>query len=77
MGFDFYGRHPIELIIGLYKNLYIFKDTGLSWFENLKEVLDPIGFVKYQMEPWIWYINDSFLLLFVYNGLMFSYLVYN
>ena len=38
------GSHPREWVIRLEKNIYGLKDSGLAWFEKLKEGLEARGF---------------------------------
>ena len=46
IGFGIEGYHLRERITCLDKNIYGLKGEGLSWFDNLKEVLEKRGFVK-------------------------------
>ena len=64
IGFGVEGSHPIECIISLDKNIYSLKDTGLEWFEKIKEGLEAIGFVKFQLYPCVWYRGDMVLLFY-------------
>ena len=45
-GFGVEGSKPIEWVIILDTNIYSLKDTGMEWFEKLKEGLEAIWFVK-------------------------------
>ena len=50
IGFGVEGSHPIEYFIRLDKILYRLKDSGLAWFEKIKEGLEYIGFVPSQVD---------------------------
>ena len=40
ISFGVEGAHHREWVIIIDKNLYVLKDTGLAWFEKLKEGLE-------------------------------------
>ena len=40
IGFGFEGAHPREWVIRIDKKLYGLKDTGLEWFEKIKEGME-------------------------------------
>ena len=53
------------------KKLYGLKDAGLAWFEKLKEVLEARGFFQSQVYPFLRYIEEMVLLVYVDGFLMF------
>ena len=46
ISFGVEGAHHREWVIIIDKNLYVLKDTGLAWFEKLKEGLDDGDFLQ-------------------------------
>ena len=66
------GEHSRECSIHLYNNVYVIKDAGIDWFDNLKECLEARGFVQYQVDPYVWYREEIVLLFYVDSFLMFS-----
>ena len=66
------GDHPIEWVIRLENNLYVLKDSGLAWFEKLKEGLEARGFVHSQVDPCVCYKEEMVILLYVGDFLLFS-----
>ena len=59
------GSHPVEWVIRLDKNLYGLNDAVLAWFEKLKEGLEARYFFQSQVDPYVWYKEEMFLLFYV------------
>ena len=55
IGFEVEGDHPREWVTRLDKKLYGLKDSGLAWFEKLKEDLEARYFFQHELDPCIWY----------------------
>ena len=55
IGFWVEGSHPIECFVRLDKILYRLKDSGMAWFEKIKEGLEDIGFIQSQVDPCVRY----------------------
>ena len=46
IGFGVEGDPPSEWVIILERNLFVLKDSGLAWFEKIKESLEARGFIS-------------------------------
>ena len=73
------GVHQIEWIIGLYKNLYGLKDSGLPWFERSSKVWTPENFsglkwihVYGREEMVLLFYVDNFLMFIPYNDTFYG-----
>ena len=55
-----------------WKKKFVLKYAGLEWFEKLKEGLEDRRFVKYQVDPCVWYMEEMVLIFSVDYCLMFS-----
>ena len=55
-----------------FKNLYGLNDAGLIWFDRIKEVLETRVFFQLQVDPCVWYIEETVLIFYVYYCLMLS-----
>ena len=53
--FGFEGSRTIECFTIQDENLYGLKDTGLEWFDKLKEGLEARDFVQSQVDPCVWH----------------------
>ena len=62
-GFGVEGFHPREWVIRLDKTLYGLKNTSLAWFEKLREGLEARYFPQSQVDPYVWY-NEETVLIF-------------
>ena len=56
----------------MYKNLYGLKDSVLYLFQNIRWGLEVRVFVKYQVDPFVWYRGKIILLFYFYYCLIFN-----
>ena len=57
--------HPIECVIHLKNSIYMLKESGIVWFENLKDILGYRGFSISSVSLCI--LRDKIVLLFYVN----------
>ena len=70
VGFTVQGRNCGEYIIKLNKLLYGLKQSGLNWFEKLKQGLLDCDFIQLKVDPCVFISNDTIVLTYVEDCLI-------
>eukprot|EP00957_Ditylum_brightwellii_P035403 2684580-Ditylum_brightwellii.AAC.1 len=61
-----------DVVIKLRKNLYGLKDTGRTWWENLSEGLEKIGFKQCNADQCVWIKDGIVVVVYVDDCLTFG-----
>lgn len=71
-GFDLTEFNQKAYVLKLNNNLYELCDAGLNWFKHLSTALKKRGFKSSEIDPCVFYSQDSIILVYVNDCIIFA-----